>query len=78
MSMDKGVEILRKWQIYTGCLASVRRSWATAPSPEKLGMKYVRFKDCKNEHDDEEEDVGSQNRHLIDALFGYFADVYSI
>lgn len=76
--MDKGVEILRNCRIYTRCSASVRGSWATTRIPEKLGMKYVRFKDCKNEHDDEEEDVGSQNRHLIDALFGYFADVYSV
>lgn len=78
MSMDKGVEILRKCQIDTQYFDSVRRNWTMTHIPEKPGMKYARFKDCKNEHDDEEEDVGSQNRHLINAVFGYFTDVYSI
>lgn len=47
-------------------------------TPEQRGTTYVRFKDGKNEHDDKEEDVGRQNRHLIDALFGYLTHVCSI
>lgn len=73
MSMDKGVEILRERQIDARPLDSVG-----SLSPDKLGNKYVRFKDGENEHDDEEEGVGRQNRHPVDALFGYFADVYSV
>lgn len=41
-------------------------------------MKYIRLKDCKNKHDDEEEDVGRQNGHLVNALLGYNTDVNSI
>lgn len=37
-------------------------------------MKSVRLKDGKDEHDDEEEDVGSQDGALIDALFSFFTD----
>lgn len=76
--MDNGVEILRKCQIDTQGWDPVRRSWAATHIPEKLGMTHVRFKDCKNEHDDEEEDIGCQNRHLVDALYGFFTDVFSV
>lgn len=41
-------------------------------------MKYIRLKDSKDEHDDEEEDVGSQDRHLIDALLSFFINVNPI
>lgn len=41
-------------------------------------MKYIRLKDSKDEHDDEEEDVGSQDRHLIDALLSFFINVNHI
>lgn len=41
-------------------------------------MQYVRLKDGKDEHDDEEEDVGSQDRHLIDGLLRFFTNVNSI
>lgn len=41
-------------------------------------MKYIRLKDSKDEHDDEEEDVGSQNRDLVNCLLGFLANVKSI
>lgn len=41
-------------------------------------MKYIRLKDSKDEHDDEEEDVGSQDRYLIDGLLSFFTNVNSI
>lgn len=41
-------------------------------------MKSLRLKDSKDEHDDEEEDVGRQNRHLIDGLLAFYTDVNSI
>lgn len=47
-------------------------------TPETQVGKYIRLKDSKNEHDDEEEDVGRQNGHLIDAVFRDFTDVNRI
>lgn len=41
-------------------------------------MKYVRLKDSEDEHDDEEEDIGSQDRNLIDGLLSFFTYVNSI
>lgn len=52
--------------------------WRSYDIPETLGMKYIRLKDRKNKHDDEEEDVGRQNGHLVNALLGYNSDVNSI
>lgn len=46
--------------------------------PETLGTKYIRLKDCKNEHDDEEEDVGCHNCNLINALLRFYTQVQSI
>ena len=41
-------------------------------------MKHVRLKDGKDEHDNEEEDVGGQDRYLIDGFLSFFANVISI
>lgn len=41
-------------------------------------MKYIRLKDSEDEHDDEEEGVGSQDRYLIDGLLSFFTNVNSI
>lgn len=53
-------------------------AWRSYDIPETLGMQYIRLKDRKNEHHDEEEDVGRQNGHLVNAILGYYADVISI
>ena len=41
-------------------------------------MKYIHLKDSEDEHDDEEEGVGSQDRYLIDGLLSFFTNVNSI
>lgn len=73
MSMDKGVEILRKRQV-----GSRAPPGATRRRRRRRGTRYGRFEDRENEHDDEEEGVGGQNRHLVDAFFGDFAHVDSV
>lgn len=41
-------------------------------------MKYIRLKDSKDEHDNEEEGIGSQDCYLIDGLLSFFTNVNSI
>lgn len=41
-------------------------------------MENIRLKDGEDEHDDEEEDVGREDGHLIDDLLRFFADVHSV
>lgn len=41
-------------------------------------MENIRLKDGEDEHDDEEEDVGREDGHLIDALLRFFTDVLSV
>lgn len=42
------------------------------------GIKYIRLKNSKDEHDDEEEDVGGQDRHLIDGFVAFFDKIHSV
>lgn len=41
-------------------------------------MNYIRLKDSKDEHDDKEEGIGSQDCYLIDGLLSFFTNVNSI
>lgn len=41
-------------------------------------VKYVRLKDGKDEHDDEEEGVGREHRYLVDGLLRFFGNIISI
>lgn len=40
-------------------------------------MKHIRLKDSKDEHDDEEKDVGNQDCYLINGLLSFFTNVIS-
>lgn len=76
MSIDNGVEILKKKvKLYT--TESVETG-IEDHTPQKSGAKCLRLKDSKDEHDNEEQDVGCQDRQLINALLSLFTDVLPI
>lgn len=41
-------------------------------------LQNIRLKDSKDEHDDEEEDVRSQDGHLVNALLSFVSNTNSL
>lgn len=82
ISIDSGVEILRNGikkknknnNMYTLMEArKVERFYFLVTI-----LQNIRLKDSKDEHDDEEEDVRSQDGHLVNALLSFVSNTNSL